>query len=264
MMTTTTSTSRRSSSDAAGAPLLTSARSLVVARNVPPSSGSVVHVCWTVRADGDFHRTEVALDELERRRRGLVDLPWTMLDEHHGTVAVRVDAPGEHDGAPGDIAITALPGAVLGCWVGDCAPVVLIGERRELAVAHAGWKGLAAGVLDAAVDAFTEPVVTAVLGPCIGPCCYEFGTDDLRAVAAGVHTDVDAIAAVTATGTVALDVTAAVVAGLASRGVPVEAVGGCTGCTYDGFSHRVRGERERHVVAAWIASDGMDDEGGRR
>ena len=262
MMTTTTSTSRRSSSDATRAPLLTPARSCVVHRGKSSPVGSDVRLCWTVRADGDFHRTDVALDELEQRRRALVDLPWTMLDEHHGTVAVRVDAPGEHDGAPGDIAITAVPGAVLGCWVGDCAPVVLIGERREVAVVHAGWKGLAAGVLDAAVDAFTEPVVAAVLGPCIGPCCYEFGRDDLRSVAAGVHADISTITSVTAAGMVALDVPAAVVAGLAHRGVPVEAVGGCTGCTYDGFSHRVRGERERHVVAAWIDVHGTPADGG--
>jgi len=222
-----------------------------------------VRLRWTVRDDGDFHRTEVALDELEARRRELVDLPWTMLDEHHGTIVARVEAPGEHDGAPGDIAITAVPGAVLGCWVGDCAPVVLIGERREVAVAHAGWKGLAAGVLDAAVDAFTEPVVAAVLGPCIGPCCYEFGIDDLRAVAAGVHADAASVSSVTAAGTAALDVSAAVVAGLAHRGVPVEVVGGCTGCTYDGFSHRVRADRERHVVAAWIDAHGVPVDGGR-
>jgi copper oxidase (laccase) domain-containing protein len=249
MMTTTTSTSRRSSSDADRAPLLTPTRSLVVPRPDGPS----VRVCWTVRADGDFHRTEVALDELEPRRRALVDLPWTMLDEQHGTVAVRVEAPGAHDGAVGDIAITDVPGAVLGCWVGDCAPVVLIGERREIAVVHAGWRGLAAGVIETALDAFREPVVAAVLGPCIWACCYEFGPDVLRSVAAGVRADVASITSTTSQGRVALDVPAAVATALSHRAIPLQVVGGCTGCTYDGFSHRVRDERERHVVAAWIA-----------
>jgi hypothetical protein len=44
---------------------------------------------------------------------------------------------------------------------------------------------------------------------------------------------------------------AAVRAGCRHRGVVVEVVAGCTGCSYDGFSHRVRGDRERHVVAVW-------------
>jgi copper oxidase (laccase) domain-containing protein len=206
-------------------------------------------------ADGDFHRTDVAFEELERRRRAFVDLPWTMLDEHHGTDVVRVAAPGEHDGAPGDVAVTHVCGAVLGCWVGDCAPLVLVGATSELAVVHAGWRGLAAGVVDAAFDAIGEPVVGAYLGPCIGPCCYEFGAHDLRSVAAGVHVPAGSIAGVTTWGTPALDVPAAVDAACTAWGVAVERIGACTGCTYPGFSHRVRSDPQRHVVAAWQGTE---------
>lgn len=154
----------------------------------------------------------------------------------------------------GDIAITDLSDVVLGCWVGDCAPVVLIGAEREFAVVHAGWRGLAAGVVDAAVAAFREPVVDAALGPAIGPCCYEFGGDDLAAVARGVHEAPEAIRASTATGSVALDVAAAVRAACAHHGLELVELGACTGCTYDGYSHRVRRDQERHVVAAWRPS----------
>ncbi len=81
MMTTTTSTSRRSSSDARSHPALIASRTrTVIRRDGPP-----VHLRWSDVADGDFHRTDVAFAELEPRRRAFVDLPWTMLDEHHGT-----------------------------------------------------------------------------------------------------------------------------------------------------------------------------------
>ncbi len=242
------STSHRSSSDvsltADGEPLRWDLRL---------RDGAAVHVLCSTRADGDFHRTNVDLGELERRRRGLIDLPWTMLDEHHGTSAVRVEHPGQHDGAAGDIAVTAAPGSVLGCWVGDCAPIVLVADDATIAIVHAGWRGLAGGVIDAAVEALGSRPVAAVLGPCIGPCCYEFGADDLARVATGVHADPHAVTGATRSGSIALDVTAAVQAGCAHHGVTVETVAGCTGCRFDGFSHRVRSEPQRHVVAAWIS-----------
>lgn len=227
-MTTTNSTSRRSSS----------------------SRRDVAIVCST-RRDGDFHLSRQPVDILERRRRALVDLPWTMTDQRHGVEVVRVAAPGDGDRAPGDIAITSLDDVVLGCWVGDCAPIVLIGAGREFAVVHAGWRGLAAGVVDAAAAAFSEPLVDAVLGPTIGACCYEFGHDDLVAVADGTHASPEAIRGRTASGAPALDVTAAVRSAVAVHGIDVAVLGDCTGCTYDGYSHRVRRDPQRHVVAAW-------------
>ena len=227
-MTTTNSTSRRSSS----------------------SRRDVAIVC-TTRPDGDFHLTRQSGDVLDRRRRALVDLPWTMADQRHGVEVVRVRTPGDGDGAPGDIAITALDDVVLGCWVGDCAPIVLVGAHREFAVVHAGWRGLAAGVLDAAVEVFSEPVVDVLLGPTIGACCYEFGDDELAAVARGTHAEPEVIRGRTSSGAPALDVTAAVRAASAAHGLEVEVLAGCTGCTFDGFSHRVRSEPQRHVVAAW-------------
>lgn len=247
-MTTTTSTSRRSSSDQRQR--VTAGSEIAFARR----TGATVHVRWSARTDGDFHRTEVPLAELEPRRRRLVDLPWTMLDEHHGTRVVTVERPGDGDGARGDVAVTACSDAALGCWVGDCAPVVLIGERREIGVVHAGWKGLAGGVIDVAVDAFTEPVIAALLGPCIGPCCYEFGAADLASVAEGVGAAVASIAGCTRLGGLALDVPAAVALACEHRSIPFSSFGSCTGCSFDGFSHRVRAERERHVVVVWQGS----------
>lgn len=237
-MTTTTSTSRRSSSSDGSTIRLAAGRGEFVVR------------CSTV-ADGDFHLTAVPSDELERRRRAFVDLPWTMLDQVHGTDVVRVDTPGGHDRTVADAAVTALANAVIGTWVGDCAPVVFVGADSELAAAHAGWRGLARGVLSSTLDAMREPVREMVLGPTIGPCCYEFGADDLRTVASGVGATVDAIAGRTGDAALALDVPAAVRAFADGLGVPLTVMGGCTGCSYPGFSHRARRDPQRHVVAAW-------------
>ena len=238
-MTTTISTSRRSSS------------SDTTDRAVIRRGDRVVHVRSSTRVDGDFHRGQVPFAVLEPRRRSFVDLPWTMLDEDHGVVARRVTVPGEHDGATGDVLVTDRTGVVLGVWVGDCAPVVLVGAGRGLAGVHAGWRGLAAGVLDVAVDALAEPVVHVVLGPTIGACCYEFAPTDLRSVADGVGVPEHRLTGRTRRGSGALDVPAAITAFAERIGATASRIGGCTGCTYPGFSHRVRRDPQRHVVAVW-------------
>jgi polyphenol oxidase len=208
-------------------------------------------VVASTRQHGDFHLQRVPPAALRRRRRGLIDLPWTMLDECHGTEVVDVDAPGAHDGRAGDVLVTSLTSTVLGVWVGDCAPVVLVSDRAMVAV-HAGWRGLAAGVIDVAAAAL-GPVDTAraFLGPCIGPCCYEFGRADLTAVAHGVGISEESLAGATAWGTLSLDVPAAVNAALDRHGIPLDRSAECTGCDVRYFSHRRRRDLERHVVAAW-------------
>jgi copper oxidase (laccase) domain-containing protein len=236
-MTTTTSTSRRSSSSDPAA--------ISIAR----PDGRRLSIKWSTRADGDFHRSAVDFDELESRRRSFVDLAWTQLDQNHGVGLVTVDTPGDGDGATGDIAITDIDDAVLGCWVGDCAPVVLIGTRSQFAVVHAGWRGLAGGVIQRTLEAFDEPVVGALLGPAIGPCCYEFGETELELVAGGVGADLAEVACSTRAGRLGLDVPAAVRSACGDLDLGVLA--GCTGCEFPGFSHRVRRDPQRHVVAVW-------------
>jgi len=73
--------------------------------------------------------------------------------------------------------------------VADCLPVALVGTGRVMML-HCGWRGLAAGIVERALARFDEPP-HAVLGPCIGPCCYEVGEEvlaefsDLSGVANG-------------------------------------------------------------------------------
>jgi copper oxidase (laccase) domain-containing protein len=240
---TTTSTSRRSSSNG---PLHVAGPAWE-----HRTDAGAVRVVESSRADGDFHLDLVAPAELAARRRRLVDLPWTMLDERHGTRVVRVRVPGGGDRQVGDIAVTDLPDAVLGVWVGDCAPVVLVTASGEIAVVHAGWRGLAAGVIDVAVSSLRSPPAAARLGPCVGPCCYEFGPHELQSVAAGVHAHPDTIASATLAGGCSLDVAAAIRSALAIHGVELSASGRCTGCDATLYSHRVRRDTGRQVVAAW-------------
>lgn len=234
------------------------------AASPPPDPGpSVAHAAltstWHVRCsdrrDGDFH-LEQPPETLERTRRRFVDLPWSQPDEVHGTEVRVVAEPGDHDRAVADALVTDLPGVVLGVWVGDCAPVAFVGAGGRIGAAHAGWRGLLDGVLATTVaamrDGRADDRVRAVLGPCIHPCCYEFGADDLARV---VDRFGPSVVGRTRDGRPALDVPAAVAAALAELDVTLDRVpgaDGCTGCTADRwFSHRVRAERGRHVMAVW-------------
>jgi copper oxidase (laccase) domain-containing protein len=203
------------------------------------------------RADGDFNSDVVDATTLNERRRALVDLPWTQLNEVHGVETQWVAGVGECDGETGDVVGTALNQTVLGIWVGDCAPVILVGEH-SIVGAHAGWKGLRDGVLGSAASLLTQHgdrVVCGFVGPHIQQCCYQFGEQDL-----GLMVERFGFGArgVDKLGRPALNVAACIRQFFTARQVPLVETGECTGCLSDKFfSHRVRGERERHIVGVW-------------
>jgi polyphenol oxidase len=126
--------------------------------------------------------------------------------------------------------------------VADCLPVALAGPRG-VAMAHCGWRGLAAGILTEA--AATIDANAAAIGPGIGPCCYEVGEevlaefDDLDGVAEGRMLDLTAVAR-----------------GLLARAgvTQVESADLCTSCNPELFySHRRDGERTgRQAGLAWM------------
>lgn len=79
-----------------------------------------------------------------------------------------------------DAAVTSTPGTVLAILTADCLPVVLAArDGGEVALAHAGWRGLCAGVLEATVAAMRTLAhdVIAWLGPAAGASVYEIGTE---------------------------------------------------------------------------------------
>jgi YfiH family protein len=209
--------------------------------------GRSVEVRFSTKADGDFH-IEQPRHLLHERRRRFVAGVWTQLDEVHGAEVRTVTRAGEHDHSVGDVLITDLADAVLGVWVGDCAPVALVADDGRIGAVHAGWKGARLGVLETAARAMgSAGTVHAYLGPCVHPCCYEFGRDDLQVMVDMFGCDVESA---TATGRPALDMRAVVRAGLERCGVNVHDVSACTGCNESlYFSHRRRAETARQMMA---------------
>lgn len=221
--------------------------------------GRVAVAVVTERSDGDVHPERVDPDTLRQRQVRLTGATWVMLDEVHGTDVVVVGADANlmwPIAGIGDVLSADGSSEMLAVWVADCAPIALFGSNGSAwVVAHGGWRGLAHGVIDVAVDALEATgatVAAAVLGPCIHACCYEFGAADLDEVAAGVGAAASAVAGSTHWGTDALDVPAAVAAGLARHGIDLDVVGVCTGCDLRFRSHRRRVDLERHAMVAWF------------
>ncbi len=102
----------------------------------------------------------------------------------HGARVVPADA------APGEAAdaVVARGGSspvAVGVRVADCVPVLLADARSgDVAAVHAGWRGVVAGVVPAAVAALgPAPSLVAAVGPCIGACCFEVGLDVAELIA---------------------------------------------------------------------------------
>jgi polyphenol oxidase len=113
------------------------------------------------------------------------------LRQVHGTRVVRIGAADALPGAPfheADASVSTVAGVACTVQVADCLPVLFAGpEGLGVAAAHAGWRGLAAGVLEATVAALCEAAscrpeaIDAWLGVCIGPRAFEVGAEVLEA-----------------------------------------------------------------------------------
>lgn len=157
-----------------------------------------------------------------------------------------------------DASVTSTPGIVLAILTADCLPVVFAAkDGSEVAVAHAGWRGLAAGVLEATVAAMhTSPAdVVAWLGPCAGRQAYEIGSEVFDAF---VSRDPRAAAAFAATrpGHWRVDLSMLARQRLVDGGLHVTDIHGGGLCTISDparfFSHRRDGRSGRIATLAWI------------
>lgn len=132
----------------------------------------------------------------------------------------------------------------------DCLPVVLAADGAVAAL-HAGWRGLAAGVLEHGVRALREVGgrggIVAVLGPCAGACCYEVGAE-VHAAFAGGRGDREG------TGRSTIDLRAIARRRLFDAGVQdVRDVAACTICDERFFSYRREGAAAgRQAGLAWL------------
>lgn len=161
----------------------------------------------------------------------------------HGTRLIdhRVESPEGPVEADGHL--ISEPGTAPLVFVADCLPVALAGPGG-VAMVHAGWRGLAGGILTAAAEALEANA--AAIGPGIGACCYEVGEEVLSAFA-GLGEGV-------ARGRM-LDLPEAARRSLANAGVEsVESAGLCTSCEEElFFSHRRdEGRTGRQAGVAWL------------
>ena len=143
----------------------------------------------------------------------------------HGRDVARLRAP--LDAPPdADAIVTDVPGLPIAVQTADCVPILLADlGRGQVAAVHAGWRGVVADVVGAALEAMTPAgSVHAWIGPAICPGCYEVSEEVREVVAAAAP---EAFAR-TRAGTPAVDVRAGVAGQLARRGIAAEMVGGCT------------------------------------
>lgn len=202
------------------------------------------------RAAGDF--ANPAAPGCARARRSLADVPWTWLRQVHGARALVVARPGDGRGEEADAAVTSCAGAGLAVLTADCAPLCFSSPEGVVGVAHAGWRGLMGGVVEAAVTAMRQlgaERVFAALGPCIFPHAYRFSAVDIQGV---VDRFGPRARSTDAEGYPALDLPAAVGVALERAGAGLAAdAQTCTHCSGAHWSWRARGDTSRQATVVW-------------
>lgn len=165
----------------------------------------------------------------------------------HGAELVFPDdrAPGQPE-VEADGHVIAEPDSAAMVFVADCLPVALAGPGGA-AMLHCGWRGLAAGIVGRGAEAVGA--THAVVGPGIGPCCYEVGPEVLGAF--------DGLGAGIASSRM-LDLPEVARRLLRQAGVEeIESAGLCTSCEQElFFSHRRDGGPGRQAGLAWIEGGG--------
>jgi YfiH family protein len=203
-----------------------------------------------------------AVAENRRRLQAFLPSAPVWLEQVHGTAVAVLDGPTPAAPIVADAAVTRTPGIVAAVQTADCLPV-LFADRRGTAVgiAHAGWRGLAAGVLEATVSALQAqgvraPDIDAWIGPGIGPRAFEVGADVHAAFCA--HDSAAAAAFVEhRPGKWKADLCALARARLVQAGVGAITGGGW--CTHDErsrfFSYRRAPHSGRMASLVWLERD---------
>ncbi len=197
---------------------------------------------FTGVAQGSFVGATRASSE-DRLRLALDASSFHTISQIHGSVLHFVGDGGEE----GDALATTEPGVVVAVRVADCVPVLVEGEGFVAAI-HAGWRGTAGDIVRKSIATMEarlgRRVLRAAVGPAIGRSCYEVSPEVVEALEGvapvGLHwregRNVDLVA-------LNLGI-------LRSLGVEAEAVGPCTRCSPDYWSHRRSGAAAGRQVGA--------------
>lgn len=197
-------------------------------------------VAFSDAADGDVRHDILARKRLSRSLG--ISSNWGTVNQVHGIGVVQADAPGNWGEA--DAIWTSTLEVPIAIFTADCFAVVVIADAA-VGIAHAGWRGAAAGVVgelfDAMATAGHEPR-TAAIGPGIGACCFEVGPEVLqRFPGHGSITD---------WGSQSVDL-----AGEIMGQTPLEEVWLAANCTKHEdrwFSYRNNRTEERMAALAWL------------
>jgi YfiH family protein len=260
------------------------------------------HALFTTRAEGNLSSVggldhEHGLDARERLRNRLEVSRLARGYQVHGTIVRRIHEPADLPPPDTDAAqppieadghATRLAGIGVMALAADCLPVALGGDGA-VAMVHAGWRGLAAGVLEQGVLALralgVEGDIAAIVGPGAGPCCYEVGPEVHAALSVGAPVDESRARAGADTRGTPIDsrtgagadkqgtpIDSRTGAGADKQGTPIDLraiahtrlnaagirdvrdVHACTICDTRFFSHRREGARAgRQAGIAWLA-----------
>jgi YfiH family protein len=179
----------------------------------------------------------------------------------HGAAVVRADAGGALGEA--DAAFATRPGTSVGVVTADCVPV-LVAAGAAVAAVHAGWRGLAAGVIPRALDALAAAAPgaapVAAVGPCIRGCCYEVDAPVLDALRERFGDALDGALAPARPGHALVDLAALARAALLAAGVAAQRVGivagACTRCDAARFHSFRRDGAAAGRLLSWIQAPG--------
>jgi len=177
----------------------------------------------------------------------------------HGVAVARVGTRNELTPAEADAVVSSQPGLRIGIVTADCVPVLLASASgTAVAAIHAGWKGLASGVVESGLGALLEQAssrdeVVAVIGPHIGRCCYEVDGPVMDPLRARFGRDLSDARTSSRRGHDWLDLGHLVAVDLMRAGIARQRVGvlsdSCTACGADRFhSYRRDGARAGRLL----------------
>jgi len=207
---------------------------------------------FTTRASGDFAtlRAPGPLREYQEalaKSVGFDRARFYQTKQVHGRNVVRAEGdPADLLKVEADAIVGEREGDAVAVRVADCVPILLASpDTGHVAAVHAGWRGVEARILDVALARLDSQNVIAAIGPSIGPCCFEVGTEVAERLGFVVRRSADGQKAF-------VDLRAAVRAQLAD--VEVEDVPGCTRCEPDRFhSFRRDGDASGRLVGVIVA-----------
>lgn len=198
-------------------------------------------VAFSLAPEGDMRDNSSNRRSISQRLG--IPAGWASCRQVHGTRVLTVDHSGHFGEA--DALFTKAPQLPLAIFVADCVGLVLHG-RGGVGVAHVGWRGAAQALVEKLVELMqssgSEPE-QAVVGPAIGPCCFEVG-EEVSSLFPGFVRQ-------TSWDTTSVDLPGVVADCLPSK-LDCHIIRHCTAHHQDTFSHRDRAEPDRMVSLGWI------------